>query len=164
MGFNDRSYFTSKFWRENRVCDCFRTYIGFHDGNIGHSLGGSTSKRTDASDHECVGFFNFFKINPYHTHWFVGEDAFLNNPLNVILVNHFCLLETFIITIFFMAVDRETKTVPIWIQKGISRLENCFKKQKIENTEEWLQLFQQEVAKFCFLSFLWIIKSTTAGN
>ena len=71
----------------------------------------------------------------------------MNNPLNVILVNHFCLLETFVITIFFMAIDRETKTVPMWIQKGIFRLENCFKKQKIENTEEWLRVFLLEVAE-----------------
>ena len=57
--------------------------------------------------------------------------------MNVILVNHFCLLETFFITIFFMAVDRETKAVPIWLRSCLSRVENCFKKYKIEDVKDW---------------------------
>ena len=139
MGFNDCCYSSRQFWRENWFCDCPRTYFDVYDGNVGHSLGSCTSKWTETSDHKCVGFSIFMNQNLLLVKSLLKSGFQIDkNPLNVILVNHFCLLETFIITIFFMAIDRETKTVPKWIQKGISRLEKCFNKQKIKDAQAWL--------------------------
>jgi len=57
---------------------------------------------------------------------------------DVIMVNHVCLMETFLVTIFFMTVNREKRSVPTWIMKGLSRFENCFKRIKVENEKKRL--------------------------
>ena len=57
---------------------------------------------------------------------------------DVIMVNHVCLMETFLVTIFFMTVNREKRSVPTWIMKGLTRFENCFKRVKVENEKKRL--------------------------
>ena len=42
-------------------------------------------------------------------------------------------METFLVTIFFMTVNREKRSVPTWIMKSLTRFENCFKRIKVEN-------------------------------
>ena len=59
---------------------------------------------------------------------------------DVIMVNHVCLMETFLVTIFFMTVNRETRCVPTWIMKGLTRFENFWKRNKIENEKKRLQV------------------------
>ena len=54
------------------------------------------------------------------------------------MVNHVCLMETFLVTIFFMTVNREKRSAPTWIMKSLTRFENCFKRIKVENEKKRL--------------------------
>ena len=62
MGFNDCCDSSSQLWRENWFCDCSWTNFGFYDGSIGHTLGSSTPRGTNAFGHLCVGLI---RINDY---------------------------------------------------------------------------------------------------